>query len=163
LLRLQAANRTAAETHLRTSRLTRLRAILHLPDLAEVRQALAEVIVQVQIDGGGGTLMMVGDGPLEPLPGDDIDPRGSLGTAKPKAACAAPGPEPRGSGPRSRLCVVGATGFEPARCARDVTRACGRGRLATGLGKYDRRSHARARDAPFLGGCAPYGARCSRA
>jgi hypothetical protein len=106
------------------SRLTHLREIVSLPDLAGVRRALMDVIVRIEIGRDGHQFMLVGDGPLEPLPSglDDHDARlltsgaaqANDTRALPSGSRDVPGAEPCGIRPRSRLCMVGATGFEPA-------------------------------------------------
>ena len=120
-----------AERRMAETRITRLREILTLPDLDEVRAALKGVIVRIEIGGDGGAFMLVGDGPLEPLPGGgnlssenfggsparDSRSRPALGAGD------VPGAGPCGHRPGSRPSMVGATGFEPARSPPDVVRS----------------------------------------
>ena len=126
LHRLQAA---AAQRQTSSRPLARLRDILDLPDLGEVREALREVIVRIEIGGEGDPRLVIGEGPLEPLPRGDGLPtlsdmtslagRDAAGSLDSRVRPALPagdghGAVPLGTRPVSRLFVVGATGFEPA-------------------------------------------------
>jgi site-specific DNA recombinase len=119
---LERLQTVAAERQVVENRLERLRDILTIEDLSEVREALRGIIVRVEIGGDGGSFVLVGDGPLEPLPGgeDLLRAMGEESSAaqasrsESRGAIDVPGAEPCGHRPESRLCVVGATGFEPA-------------------------------------------------
>ena len=125
LVLLRGVQAAAIGTRLETTRLTHLREILSLADLAHVRVALAGLVARVEIGGDGGVSLLMGDGPLEPLPPelhDGFGP-GALGGGRSHTADGGgatsnsrdvPGAGPFGHRPGSRLCVVGATGFEPA-------------------------------------------------
>ena len=121
---LRGVQEDAIESRLATSRLKHLREILTLPDVSEIRLALMELIVRIEIGGDGEMSLLIGDGPMEPLPPglEDLDGGGPLtseSTASPvsrstPASHYPPGARPLGRRPGSRICVVGAPGFEPA-------------------------------------------------
>ena len=133
LQRLQAA---AAQREISRRPLAHLRDILELPDLSEVRESLREIIVRIEVGGEGDPRLVVGEGPLEPLPsGDGVPTLGDMTTLAGRDAGglldsrvrpALPagdghGAVPLGTRPVSRLFVVGATGFEPARSPHECT------------------------------------------
>ena len=67
---LRGTQEAAIETRLATSRLRHLRELPTLPDVSEIRRALLDVIVRIEIGAGGDgdVRLLIGDGPMEPLP-----------------------------------------------------------------------------------------------
>ena len=167
---LQTVQDEAVGARLVSARLGRLRDVLKVGDLSAVRSALADVIIRIEIGGDGTALMHLCDGPLEPLPPGLGDTAGSAhdGGGDPEAASTSrltsgsrdvPRAGPFGHRPGSRLCVVGATGFEPGRAPASGEAARGRERArATGWGRRSGTWRGRRPWRRSLGGCAPYGA-----
>ncbi len=118
--RLESLRNSRLDTHLAKRRFRHLRDVLDAPDLDGVRRTLKDVIVGVEARTDGSFWLLVGEGPL------GTEDLGLLRetAAVPKARRPRPGPESPRSG--SRICMVGATGFEPAT-------SCSRSRRATKL------------------------------
>ncbi len=126
LAKLEAAQAAQISEHLKSTRVRHLREVLSAPDLQEVRLALRELIIGIEGRRDGSFWLLVGEGPLG---SDDLtllsDPGHGDGPTEPSPTTESSGPTPedeeiaaprgaRGAAGRSRICVVGATGFEPA-------------------------------------------------
>jgi hypothetical protein len=101
------------DAHLVRTRLDHLRDVLHHDDLSEVRAALRKALVAVEVTPDGALSLLLGEGVL----GTNDLPEAPQGRAG--AALEAPPSVPSdqatpGLPPVSLVCVVGATGFEPA-------------------------------------------------
>ncbi len=127
---LESAREVRLDDHRRTTRLSNLREALEAPDLQEVRAALRDLIVGIEAREDGSFWLLVGEGPLGSddlvlLPPTDKEPGGAAvqsspeGNAresrvKPQGRRRTPPGRATGTSRGSRICMVGATGLEPA-------------------------------------------------
>jgi hypothetical protein len=123
---LEDASERRVDDYLKANPVKHFREVLDAPDLDEVRTVLKELTVSIDARADGSFWLLIGEGPLgsddlalippnddgggHRAPAPESSGRSTTSAAKYTATPGEPGGPARGS----RICMVGATGIEPA-------------------------------------------------